>query len=102
VPATTSTVSALDGPRIVSLTGPPTPVPCYAPTDVQLDWEVRGATIVSLRINGGSVFATYANGRHSPLVPLACDGTTQTYQLTARAADGQSVNRTLRLTERAR
>jgi hypothetical protein len=47
------------------------------------------------------VFATYTNGRHSPLVPLACDGTAQTYELTARAADGQQVRRTLRLTERA-
>jgi len=100
VPGTTSTVSALAGPRIVSLTGPPTPVPCNAPTDVQLTWEVRGATVVTLRINGGAVFATYPNGRHTPLVPLACDGAAQTYQLTARAANGQSATRTLRLTER--
>jgi hypothetical protein len=47
------------------------------------------------------VFATYTSGRLSPLVPLECDGTAQTYQLSARAADGQTVTRTLRLTERA-
>jgi hypothetical protein len=56
---------------------------------------------VELRINGAAVFATYTDGRHDELVPLACDGTAQTYQFTARAADGQTATKTLRLTERA-
>ena len=68
---------------------------------VELHWETRGASKVELRIDNGPVFATYADGRHDELLPLACDGTPQTYQLTALAADGQSASKTLRLTERA-
>jgi hypothetical protein len=82
------------------LTGPPTPVRCNAPTQVELRWETRGANRVELRINGGPVFATYANGRHDELLPLACDGAPQTYQFTARAAGGRTATKTLRLTER--
>jgi hypothetical protein len=82
------------------LTGPPTPVPCNAPTSVELHWETRGAIRVELRVNGGTVLA-YTNGTHDELVPLACDGRPQTYRLTARAADGQTASKSLRLTERA-
>jgi hypothetical protein len=68
---------------------------------VELQWETRGATTVTLRIDGGPVFATYRNGRKDELVPLACDGKPHSYTLTARAAGGQVASRTLRLTERA-
>jgi hypothetical protein len=97
----TASTSRATGPRIVSLTGPPTPVQCNAPTQVELHWETSGANRVELRINSGAVFATYADGPHDELVPLACEGTPQTYQFTARAADGQTATRTLTLTERA-
>jgi hypothetical protein len=68
---------------------------------VELHWETRGANRVELRIDGGAVFATYTDGRHDELVPLACAGTPQTYELTALAADGQRATKTLKLTERA-
>jgi hypothetical protein len=100
--STASTRPRATGPRIVSLTGPPTPVPCNAPTQVELHWETGGANLVELRINGGTVFATYADGPHDELVPMACDGTAQTYEFTARAADGQTATKTLTLTERPR
>jgi hypothetical protein len=94
-------VSALGGPRIISLTGPPVPVQCNAPTDVELHWETLGAISVTLRIDGGPVFATYADGPNDKLVPLACDGKPHSYTLTARAADGRITTKTLRLTEHA-
>jgi len=94
---TTSTVSGLTGPRIDSLTGPRSPVECNAPTSVELHWMTRNATSVTLRINGGDVFATYSNGAHDELVPLECDGTTQTYAFTAHGADSQSMTKTLKL-----
>jgi hypothetical protein len=86
--------------RIVSLTGPPSPVQCNSPTSVELHFETKNAASVELRINGGS-FATYPSGRHDVLAPLACDGNTQKYELTARDAHGASVSKTLSLAERA-
>jgi len=68
---------------------------------VELRWETRGATTVTLHIDGGPVFATYGDGRNDELLPLACDGKPHSYTLTARAAGGQLTTRTLRLTERA-
>jgi len=68
---------------------------------VELRWETRGASRVELRIDDGPVFATYGDGRHDELLPLACDGTPQNYQLTAIATDGQRASKTLKLTERA-
>jgi hypothetical protein len=85
----------------MSLTGPPVPVQCNAPTSVELRWETRGAATVTLRIDGGPVFATYGDGANDKLVPLACDGRPHSYTLTARGADGRITTKTLRLTERA-
>jgi len=63
VPSTTLTPSTstpstpeLSAVQIVSLTGPPSPVTCNAPTQVQLHWVTRGASKVELRIDGGPVF----------------------------------------------
>jgi hypothetical protein len=84
----------------VSLTGPPLPVQCNAPTSVALHWETRGATTVTLRIDAGPIFATYADGGADKLVPLACDGKAHRYLLSARAADGATSERTLTITER--
>jgi hypothetical protein len=53
-----------------------------------------------LRINGGDVFASYPGGTSDKLVPLTCDGRTQTYELTARAADGSTATKTLTIEER--
>ena len=101
-PATTVPVSTLSGPTIVSFTGPGSPIQCYArDTSVELRWETRNATRVTLSINGGGVFASYANGKRSQLEPLTCDGTNQTYTLTARGANGTSITKSLTLTERA-
>jgi hypothetical protein len=55
---------------------------------------------VSLSINGAGVFATYSNGRHAELEPLACDGTPQVYRFVARSPDGRTATKTLTLTER--
>jgi hypothetical protein len=93
-------VSALGGPKIVTLTGPRTPVQCNAPTSVELHWDATGATSVTLRIDLDPVFATYGNGANDQLVPLACDGTPHVYTLTARAADGRTATKALRITER--
>jgi hypothetical protein len=76
-------------------------VECNAPTSVELHWETQGAATVTLRIDAGPVFATYGDGSHDKLVPLACDGHAHTYTLVARAADGQTAVKTLTLTERA-
>jgi len=87
--------------QILSLTGPPSPVICNAPTQVQLHWTTRGASKVQLRIDGGAVFATYPGGARDPLVPLDCDGETHSYALTARAANGDTATRSLALGERS-
>ena len=104
VPASASStsppVSALSGPRFVSFTGPPTPVQCNAPTSVRLQWDVLNAQSVDLQINGDAVFATYSNGKHTELEPLACDGTAQVYKLTAHGTSGQTATKTLTLPER--
>ena len=86
--------------RIVSLTGPPSPVQCNSPTSVELHFETKNAASVELRINGES-FATYPNGPHDVLAPLGCDGTTQKYEITARDTHGATVSKTLSLAERA-
>lgn len=75
---------------------------CYAlDTSVPLRWETRNATRVTLSLGTGGVFATYPNGKRSELEPLHCDGTAQTYTLTAHGAGSASVTRRLTLTERA-
>jgi len=86
--------------RIDSLTGPPTTPVCNAPTQVELHWSTHGAKTVSLRINGGPVFATYPNGKADELVPLACDGNPQTYLLTARDANGKATTKSLTISPR--
>jgi hypothetical protein len=55
---------------------------------------------VTLRINGGEVFATYANGPHDELVPLACDGSPQKYLFRATGADGTTATKTLTIETR--
>ena len=60
------------------------PSQCNAPTQVQLHWETQDATSVDAADQRRPVFATYPSGTHDPLVPLTCDGNTQTYTLTAR------------------
>jgi len=75
-------------------------VVCNAPTQVELHWVTRHAKTVTLSINGGPVFASYADGARDELVPLACDGTPQTYALTARGGDGQVVTKSLTIGER--
>ena len=100
--ATTSPPSAgSSSARIVSLTGPPSPVECNAPTSVELRWETKNAASVTLTINGGGVFATYPDGPHDELVPLACDGDSQHYTFTARDKNRATVTKTLTLAERA-
>jgi hypothetical protein len=86
--------------RIVSLAGPAGPVVCNAPTQVELHWVTRHAKTVALHINGGPVFASYPGGTRDELVPLACDGVRQTYALTARAANGTAVTKSLTISER--
>jgi len=55
---------------------------------------------VTLSINGGPVFASYPNGARDELVPLACNGNPQTYAITARARDGETVTKSLTIIER--
>jgi hypothetical protein len=55
---------------------------------------------VTLRIDLEPIFATYGNGANDKLVPLACDGRPHVYTLTARASDGRTASRALRITER--
>jgi hypothetical protein len=99
---TTSTPSAgVSKARIVSLTGPPSPVDCNAPTSVELHWDTKNAVSVTLTINGGAVFASYADGKHDELVPLACDGNPQHYTFTAHDKNGATVTKTITLAERA-
>ncbi len=88
------------GVRIVSLTGPSPSPTCNAPTQVELRWESKDAETVTLRINGGPVFASYPNGKHNELVPLACDGKSQTYLLTAHAANGDTATKSVTVNAR--
>jgi hypothetical protein len=100
-PSTTGKLPDLDpAPEIRSFTGPRSPVDCTAPTSVELHWETPVTATVELRIDGGDVFATYPGGRGDHLVPLACDGLTQTYELTVHGADGSTATKTLTLEER--
>ena len=100
--ASPSTVSGggSSGVRILSLTGPSPAPTCNAPTQIELHWETQGAQTVTLRINGGPVFARYPDGKHDELMPLACDGNPQTYMLTARAASGDIATKSLRVDAR--
>jgi hypothetical protein len=86
--------------RIISLSGPAAPVLCNAPTQVELHWVTQHAKTVTLQINGGPVFSSYPDGKSDELVPLACDGTTQTYLLTAHAVSGKTVSKSLTVGER--
>jgi hypothetical protein len=77
-------------------------VQCFATnSSVQLQWETQHATKVTLQINGGAVFATYGDGHHSVLEPFTCNGTSQSYLLTAHGANGTTATRTLTLAVRA-
>jgi len=96
--ATTPPTTTANGVRIVKLTGPPSPVTCNAPTSIELHFETVDATSVTLRINGGAVFATDAGGPRDELVPLACDGSAQRYRFTARGANGTTTTRSLTVT----
>lgn len=57
---------------------------------------------MTLRIDGEPIFATYRDGAHDELVPLACDGNAHRYTLTAHAADGRTATKSLKITEHAR
>jgi len=81
-------------------TGPRSPVPCSAPTSVELHWQTPVTATVDLRINGGDVFASYPGGQGDYLVPLTCDGRPQTYELTVHGAGGSTATRKLTLEER--
>jgi hypothetical protein len=85
--------------RIISLSGPPAAVLCNAPTQVELHWVTQHAKTVTLQINGGPVFSSYPDGKSDELVPLACDGTAQTYLLTAHAPNGTTVSKSLTVEE---
>jgi hypothetical protein len=56
--------------------------------------------LVTLRIDGGPVFAKYSNGPHDVLAPLACDGNPQTYLITAHGVNGNNATKSLVLKER--
>jgi hypothetical protein len=99
VPPPPPTTAPAPGPRIVSFTGPPLPVECNAPTSIELHWQTIGATTVTMRIDGGPVFATYADGTNDKLLPLACDGKPHTYTLTARDAAGRTATGKVVITE---
>jgi hypothetical protein len=99
-PSTTGPPPDLGPASIRSFTGPKSPVLCSAPTSVELHWDTPVAATVDLRIDGGDVFATYPGGRGDHLVPLTCDGRTQTYELTVHGADGSTATKTLTLEER--
>ncbi len=100
--STTGRLPDLSGvPRITDFTGPPSPVQCSAPTSIELHWETPVTATVELRIDGGDVFATFPGGRGDHLVPLACDGRAQTYELTVTGAGGGTATKTLTIDERA-
>ena len=102
-PPTSTTGSLPDlrpGPHIESFTGPPSPVQCSAPTSIELAWQTPVTATVELRINGGDVFATYPGGRGKHLVPLACDGQPQTYELSVTGANGSTATKSLTIEER--
>ena len=84
--ATGSTVTTAAGgtePRITGFTiTPASPVQCNAPTSIELKWTSTGATSVALSIDG-ILFAGYGGGAQDHLEPLACDGKSHTYLLTA-------------------
>jgi hypothetical protein len=49
---------------------------------IELQWTARGATTVTLSIDGRA-FATYGSGPQDHLEYFACDGRTHTYTLHA-------------------
>jgi hypothetical protein len=101
-PSTSTTGKLPDlGPATIhSFTGPRSPVLCTAPTEIELHWRTPVTATVELRIDGGDVFATYPGGKGVHLVPLACDGRSQTYELTVRGPGGTTATRTLTIDER--
>jgi hypothetical protein len=99
--STTSPLPDLGRASIRSFTGPRSPVLCSAPTSVELHWQTPVTATVDLRINGGAVIATYPGGRGDHLVPLACDGQPQTYELTVHGPGGSTATKTLTLEERS-
>ena len=94
-------VSALGGPRIVSLTGPATPVQCNAPTSVELHWETRGAQTVTLRIDRRADLRDLRRRSERQARAARVRRERTRYTLTARAADGRTATRSLTITERA-
>ena len=59
------------------------PVECNAPTFVDLQWTVKGATTVEMHIDGGPAFTHYPSGSRKETLPLSCDNTTHSYALWA-------------------
>jgi hypothetical protein len=74
--------------------GTSNPVSCNAPTMIELKWSTSGASKVTLSIDGPGIFGTYPAGAHDSLFPLACDGHTHTYTLTA-SANGAVATKTI-------
>jgi hypothetical protein len=65
----------------------PSQVSCTTSTSIHLAWTTKGATSVTISIDGPGIYATYAaNGSAS--VPFACDGKSHTYLLTAKGPNG--------------
>lgn len=78
-----------------STVGASNPDECNAPTEVELKWSTSGATKVTLSIDGPGIFSSFPPGSHDGLFPLACDGNTHSYMLTATAADGSTATKTI-------
>jgi hypothetical protein len=96
-PASTTTTTAAAATVVIeSLTGPPNPVACDAPTMEELDWKTRGATKVEL-FAGTQRLGQYPGGAGSEIVPLKCDGSSRTYTLKATKGS-ETVQRTITLT----
>lgn len=96
-PASTTTTTAVAATVVIeSLTGPPNPVACNAPTMEELDWKTRGATTVELFV-GNQRLGQYPGGAGRQIVPLKCDGSSRTYTLKATKG-GETAQRTITLT----
>lgn len=89
-PATATTVGGGPTTTIKGLTvfttftiAPPSPVPCNAPTMIELKWTANGTSAVALSIDGVQA-ARFGGGAQDHLQYFACDGRNHTYTLTAK------------------